>query len=929
MPTTRSAASAKRSASRPTTTTSTVRPAGMSPASNQPCCVRGTIPVSQWKGALAVSGKSVFRTPSRELSTPSDPESLFHALRERDREIRHLWSQQADVLRVYHRRHLKTKDLAIELPTGAGKTLVGLLIAEWRRRTYSERVAYLCPTRQLAKQVHKHAGTYGIRTSVLVGKQAAYPEAAFVEYASGQSIAVTTYAAIFNTNPRINDASLLILDDAHATESTIGGMWSVDLSRVDHPELYLALLELLRDAFDAGTARDLADADWEPRKGGILELVSGAFVRRHLGAIRDLLSERIPAQLPLRYAWDTIQPHLDACAVYVSWHAFLIRPLVPPTLVHHAFQRANQRLFMSATLGAGGELERVAGIPKIERIPLPAGWENHGTGRRLIVLPELSVSNSDAVEVAAIALQTAGRGLVLAPSQYDDERGKLLEALKDRGVPILSASDIEDDLDPFVQSDHAALVLTRYDGLDLPDDACRCVVLAGLPSGTNLQERFLWSKLAAHALLRDRVLTRFVQGAGRCTRSDNDYALVIVLGSQLRDFLLKSENQTLLNPELHAETKFGIANSREMDGAGFSRLCEAFFAQGDDWRSAEEALVDLRGTYSRHEDPVSGKLKATVGEEIAYQYAKWSGDLEKAFECARRTADALDGDGVKAYRAWWYYLSADAAAALLETTGDGAYRNAAADSLARASACCPGVRWFTRLGRLTDEESSDLNRADGSEMTAIAVEGIRRLLSKWGIVGGRFERRIADIEECLASTGHKVFHRGLRGLGEMLGFDTDLPKAEAAPDCVWSLGHSVYVVHEAKSEHTPKDPIGASDVRQAAGHAKWVRARYSCDAKAKLVCLIESPRQMVTEAAVPHATNLYHVAPEELAALLGNVAAVLRRVRARMTEDSEEALIDELLAELTRRDLAPSGVLERLTKRPVSAMPVSGRPQST
>jgi hypothetical protein len=38
----------------------------------------------------------------------------------------------------------------------------------------------------------------------------------------------------------------------------------------------------------------------------------------------------------------------------------------------------------------------------------------------------------------------------------------------------------------------AAVVLTnRYDGIDLPDDDCRLVVLDGLPTGADLQEKFL------------------------------------------------------------------------------------------------------------------------------------------------------------------------------------------------------------------------------------------------------------------------------------------------------------------------------------------------------------------------------------------------------------------------------------------------------
>ncbi|WP_369679951.1 DEAD/DEAH box helicase family protein [Lentzea flaviverrucosa] len=57
----------------------------------------------------------------------------------------------------WHKNHSgqNSADGAIELPTGAGKTLVGGLIGDFRRRVTGERVAYLCPTKQLARQTSR------------------------------------------------------------------------------------------------------------------------------------------------------------------------------------------------------------------------------------------------------------------------------------------------------------------------------------------------------------------------------------------------------------------------------------------------------------------------------------------------------------------------------------------------------------------------------------------------------------------------------------------------------------------------------------------------------------------------------------------------------------------------------------------------------
>src|SRR5262245_14167448 len=94
-----------------------------------------------------------FRTSRDTVKAPESPEALFHELRPTDRAIRDLLSRQADVLREYSNLGPELPDVALELPTGAGKTLVGLLLADFRRRAHGKRSAYLCPTIQLARQV--------------------------------------------------------------------------------------------------------------------------------------------------------------------------------------------------------------------------------------------------------------------------------------------------------------------------------------------------------------------------------------------------------------------------------------------------------------------------------------------------------------------------------------------------------------------------------------------------------------------------------------------------------------------------------------------------------------------------------------------------------------------------------------------------------
>jgi len=863
--------------------------------------------------------RRVFRTDFTRTQHAVDPETLFRDLRARSPEIKHLWSHQADLLRDYWQRFRDAKDIAIELPTGAGKTLVGLLIAETRRRNFAERVAYLCPTRQLARQVGAHASKYGITAHVFVGRQRDYPPREFSEFQSSKAIAITTYSAIFNFNPRICDAQVLILDDAHASENYITGMWSVEIDRADSPELYRSIVGLLQGGLPSAFYADIIDErpSDEPRSRSV-EVVPGSYVRECSSGLRDLLQESLKEETSSWYAWQVVRDHLHACVVFVSSDAILIRPLIPPALTHAAFNQANQRIYMSATLGAGGELERITGVNSIERLPIPAGWDERGSGRRLFLLPQVTLSDEEAMEVVLAIASHAPRILVLTPTQYEASQfGPRLTAL---GFKVLGAAEIEDSIDVFSAHAKSALVLSRYDGLDLPDETCRVLVMAGLPSGTNLQERFLWSRVAASSLLRDRVLTRFSQGVGRCTRSDSDYAVVVVWGRRLVDFILKQENRRILNAELQAELEFGLENSRDRAPKEFEELSQEFLEQGETWQPAEETIVNLRERTERGADTVSEQLRSVVSDEVSYLYSLWNRDYETSLNDARKVADALSGDETKGYRGWWYYLAADAALALREATGDGGLLDTAIDCLKRARTCCSVISCFYGLARMARGETGP---ATADEVTALAIEKMSDKLKDWGTVGSRFEKEVSQAIADLEAIEYKRFHRGLKALGEMLGFRAELFDGEGDPDCVWSIGSEVYIVHEAKSAHTPEGSISVNDVRQAQSHEDWIRNHRPCGSGTHILPVIESPRTMVSDKAVVYAKSLCHVAPEQMKAICEKIAAVLRKVRARACGLSDEKLLEYLHSEVAAAKLTPHDVVKRLSAEPVKNMPTT------
>jgi len=332
-----------------------------------------------------------FKRRTEQVAGAADPEALFGELPRTPSGVGALWSHQADQLRTYASDHRETPDVALELPTGSGKTLVGLLISEWRRRTLAQRVVYACPTKQLARQVLHKANAQGIPAVLLIGTHWDWDQAELARYTRGDAIAVTTYSAIFNSNSHLADAQTLVFDDAHAAEGFVAEAWALSVGRGmdQYDQLFDALGDSVEPSFvarmvaPAGPAADAAE----------VRLIPIGAVARHAEDIDQVLSGLQDKNASYRF--KMLRANLSSCLFYVSRSEFYIRPMIPPTFEHEPFTDPTQRIYLSATLGDAGELERAFGRTDIKRVPVPTAWDRTGSGRRFFVFPELAALPSE------------------------------------------------------------------------------------------------------------------------------------------------------------------------------------------------------------------------------------------------------------------------------------------------------------------------------------------------------------------------------------------------------------------------------------------------------------------------------------------------------------------------------------------------------
>lgn len=860
-----------------------------------------------------------FKLPKQNAPSPDDPETLFRDLRKRT--VPGLLSHQADLLRSYMAVHSQHADIALQLPTGSGKTLVGLLIAEWRRRMYGERVVYLCPTRQLVNQVAEQAAQkYGIDLHAFTGKRVNYDPKKAADWQNNEAVAVTTYSSLFNTNPFFSDPSVIILDDAHSAENYVAKYWSLQIERSDSTQeaAFSALVGLLMSVLPHADRCRLAPSDGDAEDPKWVEKLPTPAFQSLVPELVALLDEHTQ-NTNLRYSWSILRDSLQACHLYVSRRAILIRPLIPPSNTHAPFAGARQRLYMSATLGSGGDLERVTGRYPIHKIPVPVGWDKQGIGRRFFIFPKRSLDDVETASLTSQAIKRAGRALYLVPDDASALKAtKQIES--DLDCTVFDASQLEASKQPFVGSENAvAVIANRYDGIDLIDEDCRLLLADGLPGGANLQERFFVLRVTAQLLLDDRILTRLVQGFGRCTRSPNDYAAIVILGETLNNYVFKKENREFFHPEIQAELEFGIEQSRDCTADEMLHNLDHFLKQDSDWEAADQAILGLRAGLTQRTLGATEDLANAVPAELDYQYAIWNADYSSALQYCRTVLGKLNHVDLRGYRALWLYL-AGSAAWLAFKAGQLSDDSLVKEYFRKAQAAAPVLRWLVGLSHASSSPTEAAVQDEDAGVTAL-VERIEIIFDELGTIHDRkydAEER-AILEAILQTDDGILFEDGHERLGKMLGFTAGNSTDEAAPDPWWIADDTVFVF-EDHAEANRGTVFPAKKARQAASHPDWLRENLTLAQSIEIIPVLITSCTKASKGAVPTLRKVRYWSRDQFCAWAQEALRTLRDLRRTFPGVGNLGWRTSAVARLKAANIAPRQLNAMLSQNAAEAM---------
>lgn len=778
---------------------------------------------------------------------------------------------QAQVLTAWHGRR-DERDLVIKVNTGGGKTINGLLILQSYLNEGIRPALYVAPDKYLAQQVLKEAKRLGIDT-------VENPDDS--RYLAGEAIAVVNAYKLFNgrtvfSEKRASRPALpigaVVIDDAHAAIATTRQQLSLTIERKH--DAYQQLLDLFKDDLATQSAEAVLDLV-EDSNAALVRIPFWSWTRK-TKEVREVLRRiALTDEDPLFFQWPAVSEALHLCRAVFSNKSLTITPPCP--LIRHvtAFAQAQRRIYLTATLADDSVLVTDFGADPssiaTSITPLTAG----DIGERMILAPqEINPSISDQQirdEIAKLSKQY--NTVVLVPS---DAAAKAL--WPDADVTA-QGDEVEGVVDRLKAGNHLGLVVlaNKYDGIDLPQDACRVLVIDGLPASFSGEER-LESLLTSYENgVDDRQVQRIEQGMGRGVRSNEDHCLIFLIGSRLAQLTVDPRTASRFSPATQAQLKLSRQVARQMDNQPLSKIIETAkqaLERDPDW--VKLAKQSLRGI-----GPQTGQLSPSAAVRREAFDAALRGDINTAVTQLEELAEET---GSFKLQGW-----------LLEQAS--VYLDQIDPSRAQSTLAVAHSRNPNALRPLSGVTFRKLASTGAqAERAAQAYSG--RFGNPASLRLG-FESTLSDLKFDPDRT--EDFENAIHQLGILLGFGSQRPEHEMGegPDNLLQIGDSNYWVIEAKSGATSK-AIGKRDAAQLGQAVLWFEKRY--DPKATAVPVMVHPAHTLYRdaTAVP---GMKVLTPRGLGNLISSTRAFSEAVAATTLTNASD--IQRLLEghKLTAQDL--------------------------
>lgn len=747
------------------------------------------------------------RLGKKKIGKPTDPIELYQSL-DRASDKGPLRPAQNKVLSEWNSRSGDSRDVIVKLHTGQGKTLVGLLMLQSRLNAGKGPAVYLCPDQFLITQTCEQAEQFGITTCTA---EDGLPDM----FLDGKSILVTSVQKLFNGltkfglhNKSVNVNSIL-LDDAHACVDRIRESCTIKIPKDD--PAYSSLKALFLNDLElqgVGTFADLENG----KREAILPVPYWAWTDRE-SEVASILSSATDRN-PVKFAWPLLKDILNECRCVFSGTSVEIEPHLAPLNAFGSYDKAKHRIFMSATVTDDAFLVKGLKLsPETIKAPLTDVSETW-SGEKMVIIPSLIHEDLDSHFVHSNIgkrRESAKFGIVALVPSFT--RAKVWET---QGAILADRNTIEELVVGLrlADRDQTVVLANRYDGIDLPDAACRILVFDGRPYSESLVDLHAEQARSNSETTLMRTVRTIEQGMGRSVRGEKDYSVVILIGTDLVRLVREGSTRRFLSSQVAKQIEIGLEVSelaREevvedtiLPKTAFAKLINQCLQRDEDWKAYYVNQMD--GITPR--GPNDGLLNIYAGE-LKAELLFSAGDYQGASEHLQSLMDKDDlGSDDKAWflqeRARYLYITDRSESQKLQVAAH-------------------------RKNRML------LKPPSGVTVTRLKVVSQKRAerIIAWVGACANYDELNVTISDILGRLRFGVkadsFEAALNELAQALGFASERPDKEwkEGPDNLWALDNQNYLIIEAKSEVNILRPVvNKREAEQMNRSAAWFDKHY-------------------------------------------------------------------------------------------------------
>ena len=740
----------------------------------------------------------------RKKSKVINPKDLFMSLR-RDEEFKYLWEVQSTILEQWNdKRHLK--DIIVKMNTGAGKTIIALLILQSLMNENGGKSVYVVPDQYLKQQVEKTANKLGVEVTLERRNRM------FIE---GKAILIQTINELVNGKTPFGMQSSniaienIVIDDVHSCVSDIKNQFRVAIN--NKTKLYQSIFNVFKN--EMSSYYKITVDTLESRMSYLANnnfIVPFWMWQEKIPKIVELLEDKQNEELDqIKYNYPLLKDDLLSCRAFFSKDTFVLEPKSTPIHKISSFCNAKHRVFLSATLPDLTIFNSVLNIAEEDvKIGLLHPEKAYDIGERLIIFPEY-INPEIHVNEMIDKISKIGKNknvLILVPSS---NLATLWEnALKGEKVQVLKANNIVEGINKIKVDVFKGftIIVNKYDGIDLPNDNCRLIVIHGLPNIGRNFDKYEKEILPESDRISAELIQKIEQGMGRGVRSNTDYCAVILMGTALIDAIYNGDykkcfSEATLTQIETSECLWDNFESKNIDE--IFDVLKYIFDRNTDWMdmNKENLLNCIYDTELKFND-VELLIREMYQSEHKCDYQGAVDKIDK-FISSNRLTDEMSAYLLYLKSEVEYHISQSKAQ---ETLKSAFYKNT------KIIKPIDGVNYQKiekTVSTQAEKISNNLKKFNTNNDILIKLDTILTKL--------KFEE----------GTSNK-FEEAINELATMLGFDSQRPEREykdGGPDNLWVLDQKCFFVIECKNE-TKTDGICKTDIAQLLSSCQWFESKY-------------------------------------------------------------------------------------------------------